>query len=206
MWKFMKHYALEIYTVIAMLLITLVAIFMPELTTIQKFVVFLSFLFILHEWEEGHYPGGFLNLVTQMLQRDIDDETKRASRLVTGVFLFVMTIVPFFWGNTIPMFAVAIATFSIFEGFIHIFGIRIFRMKKFYTPGMVTAEIQAVIAIVLIVYLAVNHIGAWYDYVCGPFIFLACFACMQRTLMSMVGGLHYSDMPKLIKAQLKKKD
>ena len=202
----MKHYALEIYTVIAMLLITLVAIFMPELTTIQKFVVFLSFLFILHEWEEGHYPGGFLNLVTQMLQRDIDDETKRGSRLVTGVFLLTMTVVPFFFGDTIPMFVVAMVTFSLFEGFIHIFGIRIFRMKKFYTPGMVTAEIEAVTGIALIVYLAVNHLGAWYDYVCGPLIFLFCFACMQRTLMSMVGGLHYSDMPKLIKAQLRKKE
>ena len=206
MWEFMKHYALEIYTVIAMLLITLVAIFMPELTVIQKFVVFLSFVFILHEWEEGKYPGGFLDLISQLLQRDIDDETKRASRLVTAVLIFVLTIVPFFWGDAFPMLAVAVATFSIFEGFIHIFGIRIFRLKKFYTPGMVTAEIQAVIAIALIVYLAVNQIGAWYDYVCGPFIFLACFACMQRTLMAMVGGLHYSDMPKLIKAQLRKKE
>ena len=35
MWKFMKHYALEIYTVIAMLLIVLVAVYMPELTVIQ---------------------------------------------------------------------------------------------------------------------------------------------------------------------------
>ena len=205
MWKFMKHYALEIYTVIAMLLILLVAVCMPELTVIQKFVIVLSFIYVLHEWEEGHYPGGFLNLISQMLQRDIDDETKRGSRLVTGVFLLTMTVVPFFFGDAIPMFVVAMVTFSIFEGFIHIFGIRIFRLKRFYTPGMVTAEIQAVIAIVLIVYLAVNHIGAWYDYVCGPFIFLACFACMQRTLMAMVGGLHYSDMPKLIKAQLKKK-
>ena len=202
----MKHYALEIYTVIAMLLIVLVAVCMPELTIIQKFVVVLSFIYILHEWEEGYYPGGFLNLITQMLQRDIDDETKRGSRLVTGVFLLTMTVVPFFFGDDIPMFVVAMTTFSLFEGFIHIFGIRIFRLKKFYTPGMVTAEIQAVIAIVLIVYLAVNHIGAWYDYVCGPFIFLACFACMQRSLMAMVGGLHYSDMPKLIKAQLKKKE
>ena len=201
----MKHYALEIYTVIAMLLILLVAVCMPELTVIQKFVIVLSFIYVLHEWEEGHYPGGFLNLISQMLQRDIDDETKRGSRLVTGVFLLTMTVVPFFFGDAIPMFVVAMVTFSIFEGFIHIFGIRIFRLKRFYTPGMVTAEIQAVIAIVLIVYLAVNHIGAWYDYVCGPFIFLACFACMQRTLMAMVGGLHYSDMPKLIKAQLKKK-
>ena len=206
MWRFMKHYALEIYTVIAMLLITLVAMFMDGLTVIQQFAIWISFLCILHEWEEGHYPGGFLNLISQMLQRNIDDETKRGSRLITGVFLLTMTVVPFFFGDAIPMFVVAMATFSLFEGFIHIFGIRIFRLKKFYTPGMVTAEIQAVIAIVLIVYLAVNHIGAWYDYVCGPFIFLACFACMQRTLMAMVGGLHYSDMPKLIKAQLKKKE
>ena len=121
MWKFMKHYALEIYTVIAMLLIVLVAVFMPELTVIQKFVVILSFIYILHEWEEGYYPGGFLNLITQMLQRDIDDETKRGSRLVTGVFLLTMTVVPFFFGDAIPMFVVAMATFSLFEGFIHIF-------------------------------------------------------------------------------------
>ena len=204
MWKFVKHYALEIYTVIAMFLIVLVALFMPELTVIQSFVVFMSFIFILHEWEEGRYPGGFLDLIMQLIQRKVEDETVRASRLVTAVLIYVLTIVPFFWGDAIPMFAVAVATFCIFEGFIHIFGIRIFRLKRFYTPGMVTAEIEAVTGIALIVYLAVNHIGAWYDYLCGPFVFLACFACMQRTLMSMVGGLHYSDMPKLIKAQLKR--
>ena len=42
MWKFMKNYALEIYTVIAMLLIVCVALFMGELTVIQKFIVFRS--------------------------------------------------------------------------------------------------------------------------------------------------------------------
>ncbi|MBQ8958564.1 MAG: HXXEE domain-containing protein [Bacteroidales bacterium] len=199
----MKHYALEIYTVIAMLLIVLVAIFMPQLTVIQKFAVGLSFIYILHEWEERHYPGGFLDLMSGMLQRQIDDETKRGSRLSTGVFLLVMRVVPFFFGDRLPMFAVAMATFSLFEGFIHIAGIRIFQLKKCYTPGMVTAETQAVIAIGLIVYLAGNHLCAWYDYVCGPLIFISCFACMQRSLMAMI-GLHYSDMPKLIKAQLKK--
>ena len=49
MWEFMKNYALEIYTVIAMLLIVCVALFMGELTVIQKFIVFLSFIYILHE-------------------------------------------------------------------------------------------------------------------------------------------------------------
>ena len=205
MWRFAKHYALEIYTVIAMLLIVCVAIFMGELTVIQKFVVFLSFIFILHEWEEGRYPGGFLDLISEhVLQMDVDKETKFGSRLVTGVFLFVMTVVPFLWGDAIPLFAVVIAVFSIFEGCVHIAGIKLFKLNKPYTPGMVTAEIELVTAIALIVYLAANHLAAWYDYVFAPFVFIACFAVMQRSLMGMI-GLHYKDMFAIMKKRLGKR-
>lgn len=187
-------YALEIYTVIAMLLITLVAMFMDELTVIQQFAVWVSFLCILHEWEEGRYPGGFLDLIQKnVLQWDLDEETKKGSRLVTAVFIYVMTIVPFFFGDQIPMFVVAPATFCIFEGIIHIVGIKIFGLKKPYTPGLVTAEIELVSGVYMIVWMAVNHVGAWYDYTFGPFVFIACFVCMQRTLMSMV-GIGYKDV------------
>lgn len=128
---FMKHYALEIYTVVAMLLIALVAMFAGELTVIQQFAVWVSFLCILHEWEEGRYPGGFLNLIqANVLQRELDEETKRGSRLVTAVFIFAMTIVPYFFGDRIPMFVVASASFCIFEGIIHVVGIKIFSLKK----------------------------------------------------------------------------
>lgn len=107
-----------------MLLIVCVAIFMGELTVIQKFMVALSFLYILHEWEEGHYPVGFIYLMTtNVLQRDVDMETKRGSRLITGVFLWVYSIVPFFYGDAVPLFVVATATFCIFEGIVHIAGI-----------------------------------------------------------------------------------
>ena len=205
MWRFAKHYALEIYTVIAMLLIVCTAIFMGELTVIQKFVVFLSFIFILHEWEEGRYPGGFLDLISEhVLQMDVDKETMLGSRLVTGVFLFVMTVVPFLWGDAIPLFAVALAVFSIFEGCVHIAGIKLFKLNKPYTPGMVTAEIELVTAVALIVYLAVNHLAAWYDYVFAPFVFIACFAVMQRSLMGMI-GLRYKDMFALMKKRLGKR-
>lgn len=190
----MKLYALEIYTVIAMLLITLVAMFVDELTVIQQFAVWVSFLCILHEWEEGRYPGGFLDLIqANILQMELSQEVKLGSRLITGVFLLVFSVVPFFWGDAVPLFALAMATFCIFEGCIHIAGIKIFKLEKCYTPGLVTAEIEAVTAIALIVYIAVNHLAAWYDYVCAPFLFIACFACMQRTLMATI-GLRYSDM------------
>ena len=204
MWRFMKLYALEIYTVIAMLLITLVAMFMDGLTVIQQFAVWVSFLCILHEWEEGRYPGGFLDLIQKnVLQRDLDEETKKGSRLVTAVFIYVMTIVPFFFGDRIPMFPVAMASFCIFEGIIHVVGIKIMQLHKPYSPGLVTAEIELVSGVGIIVWMAVNHIGAWYDYVCAPFLFIACFACMQRTLMATI-GLHYKDMPALIRQRLGK--
>lgn len=202
----MKHYALEIYTVVAMLLIALVAMFAGELTVIQQFAVWVSFLCILHEWEEGRYPGGFLNLIqANLLQRELDEETKRGSRLVTAVFIFAMTIVPYFFGDRIPMFVVASASFCIFEGIIHVVGIKFFSLKKPYTPGLVTAEIELVSGVCMIVWLAVNHIGAWYDYTFGPFVFLACFVCMQRTLMSMVGGIGYKDVLGNVKKRLSRK-
>lgn len=204
MGKFIKHYALEIYTVIAMLLITLVAMFMDNLTLIQQSAVWASFLCILHEWEEGRYPGGFLDLIQKnVLQREVDKETALASRLITGVFIFVITIVPFFFGDRIPMFAVAMAVFFIFEGCIHVAGIKIFNLSKPYTPGMVTAEVELVSGIALIVYLAVNRLGAWYDYTFGPFVFLACFVIMQRTLMATI-GLRYKDMFAVIRKKLVK--
>lgn len=203
MWRFMKHYALEIYTVIAMLLITLVAMFMDGLTVIQQFAVWISFLCILHEWEEGRYPGGFLDLIQKnVLQRELDEETKLGSRLITAVFIYVMTIVPFFFGDRIPMLVVAPATFCIFEGIIHVVGIKILGLKKPYSPGLVTAEIELVTGVCLIVYLAVNHIGAWYDYTFGPFVFLACFVCMQRSLMAMVGGIGYKDVLSNVRRRL----
>ena len=200
----MKNYALEIYTVITMLLIVCVAIFMGELTVIQKFMVFLSFLYILHEWEEGHYPGGFIDLMTtNVLQRDVDTETKSGSRLITGVFLWVFSIVPFFYGEAIPIFVVATAAFCIFEGVVHIASIKVLRTGKPYTPGMVTAEIELVTGIALIVYLASNHLAHWYDYTFGPFLFIACFAMMQRTLMAMI-GMRYKDMFAAVKKRFGK--
>ena len=194
MWRFMKLYALEIYTLIAMLLITLVAMFMDGLTVIQQFAVWISFLCILHEWEENRYPGGFFDLFEKnMLQRELDMEARLGSRLATAVFIYVITIVPFFFGDRIPMFPVAMASFCIFEGIIHVVGIKIMHLQKPYSPGLITAEMELVTGICLIVYLAINHLGAWYDYTFGPFVFIACFICMQRALLAII-GMSYKDV------------
>lgn len=201
MGKFIRRYALEIYTVLAMLFMVVTS-FMNGLSTIRLFVVVFNFLFILHEWEEGAYPGGFVDLISSLIEVDLTDDLRRASRIPTGVFLVAVTLLPFIF-DSIPLFSVTIAVFGCFEGFVHVMGIKIFGLKKKYTPGMVTALMEAVVGIGLICYLAVNHLAAWYDYVGGILLFFICFASMQKTLTLMV-GIRYRDMPKLIKKRIKR--
>ena len=201
MGKFIRRYAIEIYTVLAMLFMVVTS-FMNGLSTIRLFVVVFNFLFILHEWEEGAYPGGFVDLISSLIEVDLTDDLRRASRIPTGVFLVAVTLLPFIF-DSIPLFSVTIAVFGCFEGFVHVMGIKIFGLKKKYTPGMVTGLIEAAVGIGLICYLAVNHLAAWYDYVGGILLFFICFASMQKTLTLMV-GIRYRDIPKLIKKQIKK--
>ena len=202
MIKIIKHYALEIYTVLAMAFIVYTAM-LGELSFIQKLVVFDAFLFILHEWEEGHYPGGFVNMITELIGVEVSEETKRASRIPAGILLLMLSIIPFVFDN-VPLVTMAVATFGIIEGFVHTIGIRLFRTKRFYTPGMVTAWLELVVSGLMIAYLVTNQLGQWYDYLFGPIVMLLCFGTLQKTMTLMV-GINYGDMPKMIRRQWKRK-
>ena len=59
---------------------------------IQLFVVVFNFLFILHEWEEGAYPGGFIDLISSLIETNVSEETKKASRIPTGFLLITFTL------------------------------------------------------------------------------------------------------------------
>lgn len=198
MKRFIKYYALEIYTVLALSFIVAAAV-IGNLSTIQKLVVVDALLFVLHEWEEGHYPGGFIKLISGLVGIKVDDEMSRASRIPAGILLLTLSIVPFVFDTT-PLIIVAVATFGFIECFVHTMGIRLFRMKRFYTPGMVTAWLEFVVSVMMITYLAVNDIARWYDYVFGPLLMIVCFGLLQKTMTLMV-GIRYSDMPKMIRTQ-----
>lgn len=102
---------------------------------------------------------------------------RRASRIPTSILLIVITLVPFFFDSN-AMFAVSIATFGLLEGTVHILGIKLFHLKKKYTPGLVTALMEAVLSISLLTHLATNNLAVWYDYVFGVVLFLMSFAIM----------------------------
>lgn len=91
------------------------------------------------------------------------------------------------------------------EGFVHIFGIKLFHRKVPYTPGLLTAELELITSIVLFVYLTKNHLATGSDYLFGVLIMVSCFMIMQKTLTMSI-GMKYSDLPKKLKKQLAKKN
>lgn len=191
MGKFIKHNALEIYTVLSMLLLVGAAM-IGELSVIQKLIVVDTFLFILHEWEESHYPGGMFDNICTLFHINISDSLKRAVHIPAGIALLILSVVPFVFDKT-PMITMALATFGMIEGIVHTVGIRVFRSKKFYTPGMITAWLETGVSVLLILYLVSHHLGQWYDYLFGPVILLIGFAIFQKT-MTLLLGIRYRDM------------
>lgn len=202
MGRFIKRYALEIYTVISLGLL-LAGALMDNLSVIQKFVMVFNFLFILHEWEEMYYPGGFADLIVGVIGKDVTTEQKLASRIPTSILLMAFTFVPFFWDDSV-IFILVTATLGIFEGFVHMMAIRLFRLPKFYSPGMITAILELFVSVALIVWLEQNNLASATDYIWGVVIMFACFIAMQKTLTMMI-GVKYSELPKRIRAQWSKK-
>lgn len=75
--KFLKWYALEIYTFIALVFL-LIAGLMNDLVIEQKIIMIYMLLFVFHEWEEGRYPGGFLSIIAdRILCREVSEEAKK---------------------------------------------------------------------------------------------------------------------------------
>ena len=131
--------------------------------------------------------------------RTRQDETNRASRIPAGILLLLFTITPFVLKDCVVA-VLTIASLSILEGFVHLMAIRLFHLKKFYSPGLITAELELLVSIALIVWLEQSNLASATDYIWGAVIMFACFIAMQRTLVWMV-GMKYSELPKRLRKQ-----
>lgn len=199
MIHFIRWYALEIYTVISLVFLTCAGI-MDNSSFTQKVMMVYTLLFVFHEWEEGRYPGGFLdNVVGKITGVMASDELKRASRIPTGILLLTFSMVPYFFDNQ-PLFLMIATNLCIFEGLIHILGIRLAKLEVPYTPGMVTAELELIAGIYVYAHLADSGLLTISNILLGILLFIACFIAMQRSLLAMAGK-GYSDIIKTIKSR-----
>ena len=192
MIRFIRWYALEIYTVISLVFLTWAGI-VGNPSFSQKAIMVYTLLFVLHEWEEARYPGGRVTGVTA------SEELKRASRIPTGILLLTFSMVPYFFDDQ-PLFLMVATNLCVFEGLIHVIAIRLARLDIPYTPGMVTAELELIAGIYVYARLADSGLLTETNILTGLILFIACFIVMQRSLLVMAGK-DYGDLAKTIKSR-----
>ena len=92
--------------------------------------------------EETRFPGGFADLMVKFFRVKASVNQIAAAHIPVAVLLIVITFVPFF--TQLPVLALVPIYLGLFETFIHLVGIKLHKMEKPYTPGMVTGILQTV--------------------------------------------------------------
>jgi len=196
--KIILKYNLEFLSFIMLIMIGFSLIFIPELTLIQKYLLGYMFLYTLHEWEENRFPGGFSKLMAKSFGLELSKKKEELSHIPVAVLLLVITFVPFFIPN--PIIVLIPVYLGIFEAVVHVAGIKLHKMSKPYTPGMVTAIALLVLSVCALVSFTKYNLINGIDYVLGVLCMFICFAAMQRTVIAIF-GLGYKDI--LAKAKSK---
>lgn len=201
MKRFIFLHALEIYSVIALVFIA-VALIIGDLSFIQKVALSYGFIFVLHEWEEGRVPGDLTELIAErILCREIPEEAKKGNRVPAGILLLGMMIAAFFLDQyAVPI--LVMASLGLLEGFAHVMFIFVLELKKPYSPGFVTGEIEMVMSIILFVYLAKTGFASGSDYLIAILIMFACYFCLLRTIYAIL-GIPYRELPQIMKRRIR---
>lgn len=196
----MRKYHLEILTFIMLSMVLCSFIFCPELGLIQQIMMGYMILYTLHEWEEIRFPGGFAKLMSKFFGIDVTKDKEDASHIPVVVLLIVITFVPFFTRS--PLLALVPVYLGLFEALIHIVGIKIHKMKKPYTPGMISAVLLGIFSIVVLTVFSKEQMVQGTEFLWGVLLTFLCFAIMQRTVIAVL-GLGYKDLIANMKKKLR---
>lgn len=166
-----------------------------SLSPLQIALSFFIYGITLHEWEESRFPGGFYKLMTKMIGIEDSDPSKiERSHGCVAIAIGFFAYIPFFFSN-IHWLALVPAILGIFESIIHVVGIKIHHLKRFYSPGMATALICLLPASIFIIIYAAPVSWQWlltFAY------YFAVFICMEIAVWG-VFGIKAKDLPRTIK-------
>ena len=155
--------------------------------------------FVLHVWEEFRYPGGFPEMVMGRLNFTLPNP-HAAEAVLTG-FVLYLVFIPFLFPNVIWM-AMASMVLGVMQAIGHTAEIWIFRLKHYYSPGLVTAVTMFLpISIVGITYAVRHDLMQPWQWLYSVLYLLSGFALTQGTIVRM-SGLTYSEFLKRGRTEL----
>ena len=120
--------------------------------------------------------------------------------LPVAIYILIMLLVPFALQQTTFLMLIPLGL-GLFEGVIHVAGIKIHRLKKPYTPGMITGIIMFVYSIFVIT--QINKVGGLptWQWILGFVLAFVGFAVMEQFFLRTV-GLTFGDFRKMAMARV----
>ena len=183
--KWILDHNLEILSTVLAIVVGISIFLWNSLTLAGRALLGFMVLYVLHEWEESRIPGGFYDLFFGGLGIEVKESEARM-HLPVAIYLLLMLLIPLAFQQITFLVLIPLGL-GLFEGVIHVAGIKIHKLKKPYTPGMITALILFVYSVIVIT--QINKAGglpAW-QWIVGFILSFAGFAVMQQFFLRTVG-------------------
>ena len=184
--KNFNKYSLYFLTAYALALLVIGILMWNSLAIIQKIIIIATCIVTLHEWEEQRFPGGFFDVMSGIWQIDLSDIDLHDLYAKPDIYIFAITFLALIFPNTLFL-SCAVLLLGVFEGFIHIMGIKFAKLERPYTPGMITGESFAVFSIISIIFLIESGITGLMDWVFGFIWILVTFLIMEFFIWRTAG-------------------
>ena len=194
MKKLIVNYNLEILTTVLSIVFGVSLFVWDSLSLAGKALLGFMVLYTFHEWEESRFPGGFYDLFFGGFGIEITASEARM-HLPVAIYILIMLLVPFALQQTTFLMLIPLGL-GLFEGVIHVAGIKIHKLKKPYTPGMITGLIMFAYSIFIII--QINKVGGLplWQWIIGFVLAFAGFAVMEKFFLRTV-GLSFGDFRKM---------
>ena len=185
----MKHiiqkYSLEAFSFIVLIILLIRFLFYPDLSTEHRILSAFMILAILHEFEEKRTPGGFFELMAKKFGLPAEQRLFEKAGFCVIIYFSVIFIATSVYPK--PVLILVPVYLGLFEAFMHTAGIWIHKLKKPYSPGLVTAWIMAAVSVYTINYLATAYSIGAATYIMGLILFLLSFAALASSVWRSFG-------------------
>lgn len=202
--KTFNKYSLYCLTAYTLALIVIGMLMWNSLAIIQKIIIIATGIVTLHEWEEQRFPGGFFDVLSGIWQIDLSNIDLHDMHAKPDIYIFAITFLALIFPNTLFL-SCAVLLLGVFEGFVHIMGIKLAKLEKPYTPGMITGELYALFSIFCIIFLIESGMTNLMDWLLG-FIWLFLTFLIMEFFVWRTAGISPKEFPSKVRSVIFNKD
>ncbi|HEY1473356.1 MAG TPA: HXXEE domain-containing protein [Pseudolabrys sp.] len=176
-----------------------VAVNWASMPVLQRLVGLFFVGLVMHLWEEGRFPGGFVEMITEHLH--FTAINRHFGEIVTAAYALMIAFVPLFFPR-VPFLAMAAMMLGVMEAVMHVAMIKMFRLKHFYSPGLATALVLLLpISIYTFDYVIRHNLMQPVSWLFA-FLYMLFGLAVAQQIVIRASGVRYSDFLKNVKTAL----